>query len=389
MRNIPLSPIDHVFVGPGSYPIEFVFFYPGGLPKDHFQKRLEAAWNQVHTICPVLSSKLAIENNSYCFASVSADTSPPVSWHQVSGPVHPARHAAPYELVEPVITKPGELMARLKVTEGTDGAVLGFSLSHALADGSTYFMILGAIAQAVRDPGAALPAMDHRRQLLWDFAKDSPYKTSPVVGFANTTQRQDFKRSEIKYSTREFPKEKLATMSAAFAESTKRLSLNDMICADIWRDFTMNLDSDRSEELSFVAPVDFRRLLPDFPKNYAGNGIVLARVDRSRKALLAESPSETANGIRQAVKDVNLDYILRCVSPLTTRVSPDTYGGLGNLHIVDPKGGLLITNLSRMSFATLDFGTGAPTYCRPLTPCRRLVVLMSDGQDGITAHIHA
>ena len=91
------------------------------------------------------------------------------------------------------------------------------------------------------------------------------------------------------------------------------------------------------------------RILPDVPKNYAGNAIVLARVDRFRKALLAESPAETANAIRKAVKAVNPDYILRCVSPLTTRVSNDAYGGLGYLHIVDPKGGLLVTNISRMT----------------------------------------
>jgi hypothetical protein len=280
-------------------------------------------------------------------------------------------------------------MARLKITEGTDGAVLGFSLSHAAADGFTYFMLLAAVAMATRDPGVALPDMDHRRHLVWDFAKDSPYKSTQIVGFSDTIKRQDIERSDIKYSTREFPKEKLSYMSAAFAESTKRLSLNDMICAEIWRDFTARLDTELAEDVSFVAPVDFRRLLPAFPKNYAGNAIVLARVDHSRKTLLAESPAETANAIRQAVKDVNPDYILRCVSPLTSRVNSDAYGGLGNLHIVDPKGGLLITNLSRMSFATLDFGTGAPTYCRPLTPCKRLVVLMSNGHDGITAHIHA
>ncbi|MEI6399580.1 MAG: acyltransferase, partial [Pseudomonadota bacterium] len=329
-----------------------MFYYPGGLPKERFQTRLEAAWNNVRAICPVLASRLVISNSSYCFESEPQDAPLPITWNKVAGPVHPAHHKTPYDLVDPVITSTGQLMARLKITEGTDGAVLGFSLSHAVADGFTYFMILAAIAQATRNPDLDVPAMDHRRHLIWDFAKDSPYKTSPVAGFANTTQRQDIKRSDIKYSTREFPKETLTSMSAAFAESTKRLSLNDMICADIWRDFTMNLDSDRSDELSFVAPVDFRRLLPDFPKNYAGNAIVLARVDRSRKALLAESPSETANGIRQAVKDVNLDYILKCLSPLTSRVKSDAYGGLGNLHIVDPKGGLLITNLSRMSFAT-------------------------------------
>lgn len=67
MRKIPLSPIDHVFVGPGSYPIEFVFYYPGGLPKERFQTRLEAAANTI-TWNEVAGPRMALFSDLVCRA---------------------------------------------------------------------------------------------------------------------------------------------------------------------------------------------------------------------------------------------------------------------------------------------------------------------------------
>ena len=39
---IPLSPIDHVFTGVGSYPIEFVFAYRGVIDADRLAESLRS-----------------------------------------------------------------------------------------------------------------------------------------------------------------------------------------------------------------------------------------------------------------------------------------------------------------------------------------------------------
>ena len=398
---IPLSPVDCVFVGPGSYPIEFAFFYDSPISKSRHGAMLDLAWRKLSDECSVLKSRLALDQGRYVFSWTDGSVAKPISWHAFEGNVHPDRHPSPYSLVDPVTTAPGESLASLKITEGKDGTTIGFSLSHAVADGFTYFMILNALAAMMREtsksgvaPIIATTPMNHVRQRLSAMASlavhhnNDEHQDLGLRGFSVSNHRRDIPRTSIRYTQRHFTKKDLTALFQDFSDAPKRLSTNDMICAALWRDFARDFDQGSADRISLVAPFDFRRAYPDFPKNYAGNAVVLARVERERNGLINGDLTETALLIRDAVNSVNPAYVNHTINQLMSNQGTDQWAGLGYVHIVDPDAGLLITNLSRMSFASLDFGTGAPVYCRPLTPCQRAIVLLSDGADGIVAHIH-
>ena len=397
----PLSPVDCIFVGPGSYPIEFAFFYDGPISKSRHGNALELAWQHLAQDCPILKSQLTLLDGRYVFSCMDTSMPKPISWHKCDGSVHPKSHQTPFELMDPVTTAPGESLATLKITEGDDGTTVGFSLSHAVADGFTYFMILNALAAIMREvlatgavPKVSPISMNHERlRLTTNFSLAShdvknASRNLNLPGFTVSSPRRDIPRTSIRYAQRHFTKSDLSAIYHDFSEAPKRLSTNDMICAALWREFARDFDLGSTQTISLVAPVDFRRIYHEFPRNYAGNAVVLARVDLERHRVVNGSLIEIAMLIRDAVSKVNENYVDRTIVHLMSDMGTDHYAGLGHVHIVDPDAGLLITNLSRMSFASLDFGTGAPSYCRPLTPCQRAIVLLSDGADGIMAHIH-
>jgi hypothetical protein len=401
---IPLSPIDCVFVGPGSYPIEFAFFYGSSLTKSQHDLLLEQAWRTLGAVCPILKARLIERGGCYGLFWDETSEIKPILWQKISGDVHPEQHPNPYDLVDPVTTATGQNLASLKLSEGRDGTTLGLSLSHAVADGFTYFMILNSLASIMRhlihhQDSNDLPStvMNHDRRLITTMvhsAQGSSTSTDEVnnvarslPGFSTASLRSDIPRSSIQSARRHFSKNALHDLYQEFADAPKRLSTNDMICAALWREFARDFDSEKNSDVSLVAPVDFRRLDRTFPRNYAGNAVVLARVDMDRNRLLHGSLIDVAMRVREAVSAVDDRYITNTIRQLAKKMQPDAYAGLGHIHIVDPLAGLLITNLSRMSFTSLDCGGGAPTYCRPLTPCKRAIVLLSDGHDGIVAHI--
>ena len=64
MKNIPLSPIDHVFTGVGSYPIEFVFAYGSRLDEERLRASLEAV---LEHFPPMRSQLVRIADRAFGF----------------------------------------------------------------------------------------------------------------------------------------------------------------------------------------------------------------------------------------------------------------------------------------------------------------------------------
>jgi hypothetical protein len=403
LQILPLSPIDCVFVGPGSYPIEFVFFYEHQLTKVLHGTLIEKAWLTLGDRYPILKSRLVVYDGRYGLAWDHQSRLKPISWQTTEGAIHPNNHSSPYSLVDPVKTAANESLASLKISEGRDGTVLGFSLSHAVGDGFTYFLILSDLASLIRElmtTGTISPlpvtVMNYDRSILQTLVnEDNPVTDSSEIasrsnaelsGFTISHMRTDIERTTIQHARREFPKTALTSLYEEFSGSPKRLSTNDMICSVLWRDYVRNFDDGPSRELSLVAPVDFRRIHRRLQRHYVGNAVVLARTDVDRCKIL-DASLDTALLIRQSISEINETYIVTTLKHLASKIGEDPCAGLGNIHIVDPHAGLLITNLSRMSLSTLDLGMGPPAYCRPLTPCKRAIVLLSDGADGVIAHI--
>ena len=62
MTTIPLTPIDHIFTGVGSYPIEFVFAYGDRIDPNRLQSSLREV---VRLFVPVRSRLVEVLGNTY------------------------------------------------------------------------------------------------------------------------------------------------------------------------------------------------------------------------------------------------------------------------------------------------------------------------------------
>ncbi len=63
METIPLSSIDHIFTGAGSYPIEFIFVYNRRID----EKKLKESLHKTIPFFPMIASKL-VKYNEHSFA---------------------------------------------------------------------------------------------------------------------------------------------------------------------------------------------------------------------------------------------------------------------------------------------------------------------------------
>ena len=63
MQNIPLSPIDHVFTGAGSYPIEFVFAYNARIDAE----KLLNSFKETIAFFPPMQSMLVNQDGRFWF----------------------------------------------------------------------------------------------------------------------------------------------------------------------------------------------------------------------------------------------------------------------------------------------------------------------------------
>jgi len=157
MKTIPLSPIDHIFTGKGSYPIQFAFAYLGTINAGQLQKSLA----EVLKHFPPLQSRLVkISDHSFGLAPTTGG----LSFQVVDSPMTFQDAQDCSSFLDPVHSIVGEPLTKIKLTHTPAGSVLGVSISHAVADGFSYFHFLASWARVFH--GKDFPQPDHRRQLL-------------------------------------------------------------------------------------------------------------------------------------------------------------------------------------------------------------------------------
>jgi len=154
---IPLSTIDHIFTGVGSYPIEFIFNYDGFLDEE----TLKASLDKTIQHFPVISSILAkISDKAYGFELSSEG----VVFDVVHSDINYEDNEKKYIYINPVETLEGNPLSKIRITHTPKGSVLGVSISHSIADGFSYFHILSSWAKIYHGKQFYPPV--HNRKLL-------------------------------------------------------------------------------------------------------------------------------------------------------------------------------------------------------------------------------
>ena len=380
MPLIPLSPIDHVFTGRGAYPIEFVFAYAGTIDAARLEESLRTA---IDAFPPVGSRFVHCGDDTLAFERWDGGCT-----------FHVAASATDFDetepktlFLDPVDGREGEPLGRVLLTRTPRGCVLGFSLSHAVADGYGYFQFLTSWARLFRGEPVAPPS--HARGALVPGLGAAPDAGQGTGGVFRAGLRPEVDRAHLRVSRHLLSRAELSALHGeAQAESPIRLSHNDSAAAWLWRTYLVDwADADPSLETYVSCPVDFRRLLPAVGPAYFGNAVALATASIPRGELAAAALGDLATRVRRAVDAVDAAAAERSLLELERLRRAEGLGAMEACHVVHPRQGLLLTNLSRLPVPEVAFDAGPPVAFDILTPGVRGAVALPAAGGGLDLRV--
>jgi hypothetical protein len=380
---IQLSPIDHVFTGVGSYPIEFVFAYGSHLDAD----RLLDSLQRTLAIFPAAGSRLVrLPAGEY-----GLEPDPDGCTFQVGESPRAFEDTLDrHVFVDPVETREGQPLARIRLTQTPSGSVLGVGLSHAVVDGFSYFYFLSSWSRVFHGQAVPPPSLD-RGLLVPDAvgvtARPGPEEVREGCGLFLGDRRPEIPRQSLSWGRRLFSSAELGELLAkAQRDCALRLSHNDVVTAWLWQTHVPRWAASDESTTVLSCPVDFRRLLPGFPHSYFGCAVVLANATCERERLAEAELGELAQRVRGAVAGVKEAKVLHSLEVIDRLRRQGGLEDLERLHVVHPPAGLLVTNLSRLPVREIVFDAGPPVAFDILAPVERCAVVLP-AEDGLDVRI--
>lgn len=348
----PLSPVDQLFIG---HAFSAVLRYEAPLDEE----RLAGALTTVAEAIPPLACRL-VELEDARWGLVSSTPAP--RWLEVREvaqlPEELSDPSALGELVPRLIAAPGQPVLSVRLTRAPSGSILGVTVSHAVADGYSLFLFLRAWSRAVL--GRPIEPLPWDRRLLAVEVPASATALTPeevwrATGFSWCQPKRVLDAPvPASFGGRLVPPE-----PKSLAEGPP-LSDNDLLCA--WLIKTQGAALAGPAGLAVTIPVDYRRSHGGLPNNYFGNAIRFAPLWLDRELLERETLPELAARVADAVRRVlDAGGARESLEGLTRLLRERGGQVLSELHTVDPRAGLLVTNVSRLPLGTLDFGGGPPT----------------------------
>ncbi|CAN1306419.1 Uncharacterized acetyltransferase At3g50280 [Linum perenne] len=259
----------------------------------------------------------------------------------------------------------------VQVTELVDGVFIGCTVSHAVADGTTFWRFMNRWSEICRGGSGDicnLPAFTrewflnekHRPiRFPWTMVRDFKEEDGGVVVVPQQLKERVF----------HFSRRNLAALKAqANAEAGgKTISSLKSLVSHIWRAVTRNREKavirnrenpDPDLETVFVIHIGLRsRLQPKLPEDYFGNAISRCTVAMKEKALLKKGLGELAAEIDKVVTDQTDEKLKKAVE---SWIENPVMRSVGRL----PKGTLVLSSSPRYDVYGNDFGWGKPVAVR-------------------------
>ena len=381
MPLIPLSPIDHVFTGRGAYPIEFVFAYEGTIDARRLEESLTKA---IQAFPPVGSRFVRLGERSLAFEPCADGCAFSVASSPSDWDATPRKDV----FLDPVSGKEREPLGRVLLTRTPNGCVLGFSLSHAVADGYSYFHFLTSWARIFRGE-PILPPTHDRAALAAGAMGATDEGSADAASLFRAGPRPEVDRAHLTIHRHVLSRAELVARHAEAQEGNPlRLSHNDTAAAWLWKTRLAEWSADDPSLETYVScPVDFRRLLPSTGPAYFGNAVTLAKASIPKGELGAASLGDLATRVRRAVDAVDAGAALRSLASLEALRRSEGLAAMEECHVVHPTQGLLLTNLSRLPVAEVAFDAGPPVAFEILTPGVRGAVALPTPDGGLDLRV--
>lgn len=263
---------------------------------------------------------------------------------------------------------PGQKLAKFRLFQLPGGSLLSANVSHAIADGYSFYYFMSSWASACRHADFPLP--NHARNALNTLFRryQASHSTRsnglsplaiPVRRSANLfTNRIETLHFDIDALLAE-------TRSTAPSELCEKLTENSVITALVWKSYARTLP-ETSTNLVLSCPIDFRRLSKKLSANFFGNAAVPALTRSTRDRVLNDPVSTLAATIYDTVRSTDEKAFIQYYAELDRLRRTKGLKTLERALLIDPREGLIVTNVSRFQLAPLDFGSGP--FTSELTP---------------------
>jgi shikimate O-hydroxycinnamoyltransferase len=353
-----LNPIEHVFTGPGSQPITFAFSYSATLDPDALRRGLD----DTLVSFPMVKSQLRrTAADEYVFHLTDAG----LAFDVAQTDLEFQRSQSAEQYVTPARSVEGQPLTRIALAQTPKGSVLAVSMSHALADGFSFFHFLSSWARTCRGARILEPSMDRE-----------VFRSIPNTGAGEVTADEILEACGLFYGgdragapagpgdVESFfisDGQIRSHMDSVGGARGSSLSANDAITALLWKKYlTTWIGAGSNPDTYVTCPVDFRRIMPGFPRNYFGCALCFATASIDLDGLATSSVGELAARVKAAVSRVRGPHITASMDTLDGLRRQQGLTALERVHLRHPRHGLIVTNLTRMPMRDIDFGFGAP-----------------------------
>lgn len=358
MNVFPLSPVNYIFTGVGSQPITFAFSYDQILDPGLLEKSLHETLNYF----PILRSQLVrISETDYEF-HISEQG---LTFDVLESTVNFEEAGSIEQYIIPVSSIAGEPLTKITLTQTPGGSVLAVSVSHALADGFSYFHFFSAWARICRGEAIIKPSLE-RDVLLANGNKSEKIITANDIytncGLFYGSERRKLQSGPVHEDRFFISKDTIRSiLEEKKNEPGISLTENDIITALLWQKYIPIWSKENNNQKTYVTcPFDIRRVLSGLPRNYFGCALSFGTAAINYNDLLEASVGDLAILVRNSIKRVKNDYILRSLETLETLRKQKGLDAMEEIHLRHPHHGIIVTNLTRLPIRDLNFGSGAP-----------------------------
>ncbi|CAF2045221.1 unnamed protein product, partial [Brassica rapa] len=242
------------------------------------------------------------------------------------------------------------------------GMILCTAINHCLCDGIGTSQFLHAWAHA-NTTSAPLPIQPfHSRHMLEP--RDPPHVTHSHPSFTRTTVNKTSTFNICKY----LQSQPLAPTTLTFTPSLilrlKKICAPSLECttfealaAHTWCSWARSLDLPLTMEVKLLFSVNMRKkLTPELPQGYYGNGFVLACAESKVQDLVNGNIYHAVKLIQDAKARITDEYVRSTIDLLEDKTVK-----------TDLTSSLVISQWARLGLEELDFGEGKPMYMGSLT----------------------
>lgn len=254
------------------------------------------------------------------------------------------------------------------------GFVLGIAINHCIADGISATDFINSSAETARGLPITNPPFLDRTILR---SRQPPKIISPHHEFTEITDASNisalYQEHQIQYKSFIFKQQQLIQLKQVATEGNviKNCSPFAALSAFIWHSYNKALGMGPTQETRPLFTIDGRsRFNPPLPKGYFGNGIIFTHCSCSAGELLEKRLSFAVRTVQEAIKVVTEDHLRSLIDHL--EVTRGSYPTVAN--------NLLMSEWSRLSFSSTDFGWGTPSQFGPASPAI-IVLLLPHGME--------